>query len=1188
MYKIMKPILEGSFNYESGSLSFSCLKIENILSPGTVYEGSFIIQSTPGSVTNGFITSSDLRMECLTPKFSGSQQEIAYRFHAEDMIEGDIAQGDLFIVSNHGEYYLPFTFSIEHKVLDSSIGSIKNMFHFTNLAKSNWLEAVTLFYSPEFKRIFRDNDKKYLDCYRGLSACSGNEQNMEEFLMEINKKQKVEYIIEESEITVDNPIGNAEYRINIVRNGWGYTKLNVKVKGDFLHTQKEVLTDDEFLGNYCSLPFYIDNNVLHAGKNFGKITLTNFYTTIHVPITVRKGESQGITGGIRREKKRLTVQLMKFYQAFRLKKIGSSTWLKESGKLVERMVELEHEDMAARLFQGQLLITEERYNEAQWVLEHVHRILEPDKKKQPVLWAYYLYLTTLISKDAKYIDQVTSEVEYIYRKNKSSWQVAWLLLYLSVEYSKSMSGKWLFLEKLFSYGCRSPIIYIEVLLMMRNNPALLRKLDTFELQVLYYGAKQEMLSLHLIEQLLYLSGKVKTYSPALMSILEHCYRGKPDVRILQEICSMLIKGNKTEHKYFEWYELGVEHELRITKLYEYYMMSIDLELERELPKIVLMYFSYQNNLDYEQNAFLYSYILRNKKQFEELYYVYRNRIECFVLEQIQKERINQHLAYLYQELLTPAMIGEEVASSLSRLLFAHLIKIETLGIYKVIVYQPYNNLGTEYVITGNYTWISLYGNEYTIIFEDLEGNRYSKNVLYTTEKLLLPKKFIDKTAFFVNNCIEFNLFLWENRKDNYEFFEKNTMRCLKLAKSPDVDVKIRRDISIHIMHYFYDTDNIRKLDAYLEQISPKELTDYERGEVLRFMVLRGQFHLAYGWIVIYGPFIADGKTLAHLISHIMQETDYMEDPILIGSAIYAFRKGKYDGNILRYLIKHYKGMTKELRDIWKAAKSFDVDCYELDERLILQMLYAGSYVGESIEIFRDYVQQGGKSEVIEAFLLQCSYDYFVKENVIHSYVFEEIYNLSGRSDASMHRICKLAFLKFYSENPKEITDNIELLIEAMLEELLEDGIHLKFFREFKNCQDLLSPMLDKTIIEYRAHPNAKVYIHYIIVDESEADVEYRIEEMVPVYGGVYFKEFVLFFGESLQYYIVEELNGTKQLTESQTIQMSDIQYETEKNRFEIVNAMTISRVLQDYDTLDCLLEEYYRKTFLNSKLFIQR
>lgn len=69
MQEIIDQILEGNFDYENGSLDFSCAKLEINISAGEIVEGSFSIHATPGHLTRGYINSTDLRMECLTPEF---------------------------------------------------------------------------------------------------------------------------------------------------------------------------------------------------------------------------------------------------------------------------------------------------------------------------------------------------------------------------------------------------------------------------------------------------------------------------------------------------------------------------------------------------------------------------------------------------------------------------------------------------------------------------------------------------------------------------------------------------------------------------------------------------------------------------------------------------------------------------------------------------------------------------------------------------------------------------------------------------------------------------------------------------------------------------------------------------------------------------------------------------------------
>lgn len=1187
MQKIINQILEGNFDYENGSLDFSCAKIELSLKKGEVYEGSFHIYAPQGRFSSGTVLSSDLRMECVTKEFVGDGEEIFFCFHGEKLEEGDVVKGNFYIISNQGEYYLPFVVSIEHTVLESSVGPIRNLFHFANLAKSNWQEAVTLFYSSDFPIVFSGSDVQFADDYRALSVYEGSEQNMEEFLIRINKKQKVEFLVQEEQLLLEvakaaGEYGVTEKELTVVRNGWGYTGLCVECSGDFLFTEKEVLTDDDFLGNYCALPVFIDSSLCREGKNFGQIYLYNSYVSLTVPVTVKVGEGAAVHAQ-NMTRKRSTVQLMEFYQAFRTRKISTATWLKETGKLVEKLVALDENDISARLFQAQLLITEESYNEAGWILDHVAELLERGAGND-TLYAYYLYLTTLIHREEDYVDKVTSEVEHIYRQDNSDWRVAWLLLYLSEDYHKSATGKWVFLEKQYQIGCSSPVLYIEAVALVNSNPALLRHLGSFEQQVLWYGARQELLKQEVVEQLIYLVDRKKEYTDVLYKILRKLYGKKNDVRILQQICSLLIKGGKVGEPYFDWYRSGVENNLRITNLYEYFMMSLNPEKQPDIPKIVLMYFSYQSNLDYERTAYLYDYILRNESQLGDIYETYRLRIEHFCLEQISKQHINRQLADIYNRILQPGMITEQTCEPLSKLLFAHLIQVEDSRLQKVYVYQPGNLYPDEYILNDGKTWVSLYGNSYTIVFEDAWNNRFIRNVEYTMEKLMIPGKYLRLIAPYSVCNPELELYLCYGERGESVDSAENVERALRVADSEYVDDKVKKEIRLKLLQYYYDTDDMRALDDYLTKISPEMLNEEERRVVMRFLVLRGNYDLASEWLREYGPYFMDAKLLVRLISPLMERSNMMEDEVLTAAAIYAFGKGKYNSTVLRYLSAYYRGMTKDMRDVWKAAKSFEVDCYSLCEAILVQMMYSGAFIGEKMDIFRYYVSQGPKPEVEEAFLGQCAYEYFVKDRVTEKDVFEEIQRMYLRGEP-VQKVCKLAFLKYYAENHSEMSSTVSDLTTEFLEEFMNMGIHLEFFREYRENERVVLEMADKTIIEYHANPFSKACLHYVILHENGESDEYISEYMKEVYSGVFFKEFILFFGESLQYYITEEKNGEEQLTESGTLQKSDIRGKENDSRYQLVNDIVISKTLQDYDTMDKLLEEYYRKEFLNSRLF---
>lgn len=1187
MQKTVSQILEGNFEYENGSLDFSCEKIELSVQKGEQYEGSFRINATPGLFTDGIVISSDWRVECLTEEFTGTEEEILFRVHGERLEEGDVVKGTFDVVSNQGEYYLPFVVNVEYRMPESSIGSIKNLFHFANLAKSNWREAVKLFYSPEFARIFSGSDARHAEEYRAFSAYGGQEQNVEEFLILVNKKQKVEYLVEETELYMElegyEPSSAVtEHDLLITRNGWGFTKLFVECEGDFLFTEKGILTDDDFLGNRCSLPVYIDGTLCRKGRNFGRICLYNSYVRIELPVTVRFGRGNFYHN---RElgKKRDMVHLMEFYQAFRLRKIGTSTWLRETGKLVERLVAMDENDISARLFQAQLLVTEERYNEAGWILDHVSDLFEKRSPEDSLL-AYYLYLTTLIHGEEEYVNKVAEDVEHIFRRNQTNWRVAWLLLYLSEDYRKSDINKWSFLETVFSRGCTSPVLYIEALFLLNANPSLLRRLGNFELQVLLYGVRQGVLKREVAEQTAYLAGKRKEYSQVLFRILERLYEKRKEPWLLQEICALLIKGGKVGKPYFEWYKAGVDSQLRITNLYEYYCNSLNLDRNQDIPKAVLKYFSYQNNLDYAHMAYLYDYVLQRRDRLGDIYEAYKFKMEYFVTEQIRKGHIDRHLANLYNKLLGPDMVDGQTSDALSRLLFAHLIQVEDTGLKKVYVYQPGNRYPCEYALSEGRTWIAIYGSRYTIVFEDAERNRFLKNVDYTMEKLMMPGRFLRLLLPLADKNPGFDLYLSDGESAYREEPEERIKRELRIVTSDYADSQMKRGLYLRIMQYYYDTEDMRALDEFLKIIPAGELNWEERGTVVKFMVLRGNYELAWQWVETYGPYFLDIKLLVRLLGAVKKKNAGKEEALMTAAAVYVFQKGKADSELLEYLMRNYRGMTRGMRDIWKAARGFDMDCVGFSERLLVQMLYSKAYVGEKMEIFRYYISGNPRDRVEEAFLVQCAHDSFVGERVMESEVFREMRHMYA-DGKPLQKVCKLAFLKYYAENPQEADGETDAIIEELMEEMQAEGIHLSFFRKLGQCRDMQWELADKTMIEYRTGPRTRVCIHYSVLRENGEADGYRSEYMKEVYGGVYCKEFVLFFGESLQYYITEENEGEEKLTESGTLQKSDDGGRDEDSRYRLINDIAVAKSLQDFDTMDDLLEEYYRKDYLGSRLF---
>ena len=145
---------------------------------------------------------------------------------------------------------------------------------------------------------------------------------------------------------------------------------------------------------------------------------------------------------------------------------------------------------------------------------------------------------------------------------------------------------------------------------------------------------------------------MKYFDAHLYEVLVRCYEMYGESMILTSICTLLIKGSCTEQKYFKWYEKAVESELKIAQLYEYYMASAEpAQFHKQLPRSVYLYFMHGNSLDYHKCAFLYANLITYEDEGSEIYAHYRDEMEVFAWNQLERRNIDEDLRIIYKRFL---------------------------------------------------------------------------------------------------------------------------------------------------------------------------------------------------------------------------------------------------------------------------------------------------------------------------------------------------------------------------------------------------------------------------------------------------------------------------------------------------------------------------------------------------------
>ncbi|MCR4924468.1 MAG: DUF5717 family protein, partial [Lachnospiraceae bacterium] len=1176
LYEIVDKLKEGLFEYEREKLTFSVHKIEADVPVDGIYEGSLKIESSNDeekSRVEGSIFSSSMRLQCADEEFLEAPFELSYVFNPKGLEVGSIIKGDIQIVSNVGEYYIPFVFTIVKNVSKTAYGKVKNLFHFSNSAQMDWKEAVRLFYSEDFKYVLEGNDRIHYDKYRGYNRIKGNEQNVELFLRSIKKKQRIDYRSERTAYEFTDVTSDLKCEISVKKSTWGYVGLTISSDSDFIEIEKENVTIDDFLGNIFNLTFYIREEKLHAGKNYGRISMkTGSRIELEFFITASYRDNSKEKRLKKRELDGLKLLLVKKYISFRTKQINSGVWIRESMEIVEKMNSLDSKNPLSRLFQVQLLLAEGRATESKWILDHVGAEMKISDKSDEI-YCYYRYLCALYSRKEEFVNEVCGEIRRIYEHKCKSPFILWILLYLDEELSVSGKKRMVKLTEQFKEGCSSPILYIEAYNYYTANPAVLEKLTEIEIRIIYFALKNFKIDRELLERVTELADSLKQFSDAVVTILEKAYDLTKDEKIVETLCTLLIKNNKTEERFFKWYSLGVENDINITRLYEYYMYSIPFDYDSMIQKPVIMYFGYSNDLGYEKMAMLYANLIDHKAQNPSLYEANREKMRIFAIEQILQEHMNRELARIYEDVIYVQLINPDIAKHFVRILFAYEIAVMDKEMANVVIIEEALKGEKIYPIERGYSYPVIYTRDFTAFLEDKKGNRFIIENKYF-RRVMEDALFLRAIQNYIKGNPGFALYICNLRHRYVVIDHDNIDFCRELVESDEVIESYKESIRVGLLKYYYENNMYPLLDEYIKKLDPSGLDGRSRSELIEYMVKRGMYEKAYEYVLAYGSEEIPSKVCVRICSHMIALKDEGSDRALIKFAYYCFTNGKYDLLTLKYLIDNYEGLTKELRNLWKAASQMMVECQNLRERLLIQMMYTRTSIGEKEELFEEYVGAGSRLNIEMAYLSYQSYEYFARLRLAGDRAFYHI-ERNYRNGEKLNDACKLAVLKYYAEEGRNKKDSNKEMLKEFLLGYIRRNWYYDFFRAYRAIVPELMTYDDKTIIEYRTDPGHKVYLHYLIEQTDRDKEHYVTEEMTPLFGGVFSREFILFFGENLQYYIMDEgPDGEKRLTHSDSVSLSETNYAESTSRYTMINDMAVANTLQDDNTVLNLMEEY--------------
>lgn len=1184
MREKIQKLADGIFEYESPEMAVSTTSIKEVVEECAYFSGSFFVESLSGAEIEGTVIPSHVRMWCKEPHFKGKRCEITYEADLRGLSYGEEVKGSFTLLTNGGEATIPCTISIEKCYLNGPNGQIKNLFHFANFAREDWDGAVKFFGSDNFEHLLVNNDRQYRELYRGLRRGENLSQAMDEFLVAVHKKERAQIALPEKKKNFKHVEERERFSITLEKNTWGYVSARITVKGGFLEIEKELVTQEDFLGNTCEIFCFVNPGKLHGGMNTGSIQVETDFETFTCQVEVDMRQNLHIWD-IEERLLKGRLALSRAYLDFREKKLTVLQFSEKGLSLLEELERLDSENPFFELLHVQLLLIAGKEQDAVWYFNAFEDGKEL-KGKDESLYGYFLYLQACLKKGLKESKKTQEIIADLYEKQKS-FLLLWVRLYMDEELRERNEEKWQLLSKQYERGCRSPLLYLEAWELLCSHDNLLKAMDPFTVQVFFFAVKENLLTESFSERILSLSLRGTGFSQVLFKIYTAIYEKFPTKEHLAAVIGLMIRGQKTGGDYTAWYLLGVQQNLKIAGLFENYMESIDWGEKKDLPQNLLLYYAMDNSLSDRKKAWIYGQLVRRKGEIPGAYKQHKKEMEEFRNLQLEKGAIDENLAILYREYLQeqqglPREKRDEALAAMEPLLFTCQIVCNRKDIGKVLVVHQYLNRVEEYPCREEEVFAPVYTEEDTIILIGKDGRCYGREEDYRLIPLFEKERFFpmfDEASLGMQIRMELAGQRYRNITPD------NENQVLALLGEKDLQTEIRQEILERLLVFYKNSGMHRELEQLLTKLRLEKFSDIARSRILEFMLAEGMYEQAWPVIQEYGFSEIYAGKLVGILGFRIRETAFEWDAPLLKMCGQVFEKGKYNEDMLEYLMRHAQTGSKKMLQIWQAAFGFGEDTLQLGERLLEQSLFTGIDLAGLEEVAEKLAGNGGNPVLIKAYLTRESYNSLVEEKVLSAAIFSQIEKLlKSRTDVPV--ICRAAWLKGIAEGKSGNIDR-KLLFDCV-KVCKQEGFVFPFFKELEKRSGESLGLEQLEVILHKAAPDSRVVLHSMLMTGKEQENAYLLEPMKQILPGIYMKQLTLFSGERMVYYITEENHGEPGFFEQQELvgRAPEFVSGSRKNLLgqiagacdgeEADEAVLLAR-LDEYISLDYMTEQLFRK-----------
>lgn len=1119
----------------SFSDEFLSIKVEE----GIVYRGHLRLESSDRKVPIvGKVYSTNDKLVPEVEQFKSSKVDIPFYFKGKLATKGSLFEGDFVFVTNMGEYNIPYTIEVVNRSMETSMGRIETLEEFSSLYQKERKEAMALFFLPAFPKVFLKDDPYLIQLYKNFQKGRKKAVIVEEFLAAAGYKPTAKLAVEQSKIILD--AGREEAEIVLKMETDGYLEGFLKSEKDQIYFSKTTFTSDDFVHGRLIIRVTQDPKKA-VGSDL--LIINTARQTFEIPVewwgtlNDREGEI--------REKQRINryrADLMHNYLSFRTGSIGFDDFIQETLPMLDDLI-YQTKDTEWNLYKTHVLLMEEKKEEAKGMLEELAQ-MEAAGNMSLLHKNYFKYLKALYYKSAESIGSAVMSVRELYENSSYKAQALWMLIYLDREYVYNKRLSYDTIKQLFEEGCSSSFLYFEACDILNDNPSFMEELGSFEMSIFSWGVRYGYVSMSLAQQFVRLALKVKFFKRSIFHIALRLYKVEPDERFLLLICSLLIKGNKTSKKYHSFFRDGIEANLKLIGLNEFFIRSTDFDSYELIPQKVLIYFTYSNSLDSLEKAYLYVNILKNQDYYEEVYGTYQSKMLPFIQEQLMKGNINEHLAYLYTYFMDDILEDAEYARMICDVLFYQKLVCHNPNIVGVYVSYPETGQEKYYGLSSGTAKIEIFNHRTKIYFVNSEEQRFCEDIDYS----LIP--FIDLSRlseeWISRNQNNKKIILMQSEKLD-ETIEEEALDMAQKIYSDDSYASWIRERAIEALLLYYGNHrDMEQLRRWLERTDYSAITTAFREKLIGYYLQAGMIENAFFGIELYGSQIVHCSQRLAIAEFGITYYKGEKDETTLSLAYDGFLRKCCSKETLCYLIEHFEGELGDYLTLWERSRQLELDTQKLEERILLHCVFTKTHSDAVYSIFEKYYQKDQDSKAAISYL-----EYTIKGKQTLDKLPVGIQMIIGE-EIVKNRICdrssKIHFLYYFADKPQYM-DQISDTAAHIIEDLLEQDIYLPIYHTYEKVAVLPVEYKEMTFLTYRGESKRDVRLYYSLKGLKKRVFEKKLEE---ISSGHYVCSLHFFRSDHVTYRLEAD---KERVTDDSALKFETFDYGNTESRFFALNQL---------------------------------